>query len=650
MGTVVADSSQAGSDGAPRGGLTSADQVTGTLGSGFQFNNAEYIPVDYSYNGTGSVGSVSVSAWVNTTFSGGAFNSNWSILDFDRSDFFNVYIDGGTGQIGFSTNSGGIHDMSAGAAVNDGAWHHITAVYDGTDKILYVDGIETARVINAHGGGALGNNSTRFGFIGDGSEADTFDGARNNGFYDGQIDDVRLYNGVLSADQIAAEYANGNSPSTFYSLGSTLNNTAGDDTDTLNGGDGDDTLYASSGNDILNGGNDNDTLYGGTGNNTLRGDDGDDMIYADASQITATTSSSTLSSIILADAPVGYWQLNDAGATADNQGSGGSIDGTLTNGVTTGQAALYAGGGSSMQFDGVDDYIHIPDSALINTAAVTERTVELVFNADITTGRQVLFEEGGGTNALTIYIDSGSIYYNVRDSGEYGPFTISTGITAGVTYHAAVTFDSVTTNLFTGYLNGAVVGTGATPTDLDAHSGDIGIGAQNNANYYHDGADGAARAHEFQGRISDVALYNTTLTLADIQERSDAVAGILPGAPGAIDDTLYGGDGMDTFYGGEGRDSFVFESATAFNDVDQINDFNYTERDTIDISDLLVGYTSGVDDLNDWVQITESGGNSTIAVDANGLAGGSSYIDIVQINGVAGLDVDTMLTNGHIID
>ena len=32
----------------------------------------------------------------------------------------------------------------------------------------------------------------------------------------------------------------------------------------------------------------------------------------------------------------------------------------------------------------------------------------------------------------------------------------------------------MTNNLFTGYLDGAVVGTGVTNTDMDAHGGDIG--------------------------------------------------------------------------------------------------------------------------------------------------------------------------------
>ena len=32
-------------------------------------------------------------------------------------------------------------------------WHHAAVVYDGADKIIYVDGVEVAKRINAHNGG-----------------------------------------------------------------------------------------------------------------------------------------------------------------------------------------------------------------------------------------------------------------------------------------------------------------------------------------------------------------------------------------------------------------------------------------------------------------------------------------------------------------
>ncbi|MCH7902848.1 hypothetical protein IIC68_03785, partial [archaeon] len=107
---------------------------------------------------------------------------------------------------GFSTSASGtaLNDFAGGpTGLNDGTWHHGCAVYDGTDKILYLDGSEVARNSSAHGGAALGTSSTRFGFIGDGSEASTYNGSRNNIFYQGELDNVRYYTRTLSPSEIA---------------------------------------------------------------------------------------------------------------------------------------------------------------------------------------------------------------------------------------------------------------------------------------------------------------------------------------------------------------------------------------------------------------------------------------------------------------
>lgn len=52
-------------------------------------------------------------------------------------------------------------------------------------------------------------------------------------------------------------------------------------------------------------------------------------------------------------------------------------------------------------------------------------------------------------------------------------------------------------------------------------------------------------------------------------------------------------------------------------------------EDKLDIADILTGYTDGVDDLADWVQLTDDGTDTRIAVNTNG--GGSAYIDVVVI-------------------
>ena len=78
-------------------------------------------------------------------------------------------------------------------------------------------------------------------------------------------------------------------------------------------------------------------------------------------------------------------------------------------------------------------------------------------------------------------------------------------------------------------------------------------------------------------------------------------------------DVLYGQDGLDTLFGGAGADDFIFEAASAFNNVDVIKDFVANDNDTIDISDVLdTHYTHGVDTLTDFVQITTNGSNSEL--------------------------------------
>ena len=62
---------------------------------------------------------------------------------------------------------------------------------------------------------------------------------------------------------------------------------------------------------------------------------------------------------------------------------------------------LWSGyGNSAAEFDGVDDGVKIPDNSSINTSVSTQKTVELIFNADTVTGKQVIYEQGGASNGL----------------------------------------------------------------------------------------------------------------------------------------------------------------------------------------------------------------------------------------------------------
>ena len=238
----------------------------------------------------------------------------------------------------------------------------------------------------------------------------------------------------------------------------------------------------------------------------------------------AFASPESLNAQILSSNPVGYWRLNEtSGINAVNLGSGGAaIRGRYQNGVALGQTPLYSNGGEvSAGFDGVNDRVRIPNSSLINTTAHGERTIELVFNADNLSGRQVLYEEGGGTNALAIYIEDGRVYVNGRDAGDWGPFTINRPISAGQTYHVALVLDEPNGEL-RGYLDGELMGTGTVTRTLSSHSGGIGIGRMNGASHFHDGAQGG-NGLAFQGRIGEVALYNDVLSESELSSHANAL-------------------------------------------------------------------------------------------------------------------------------
>ena len=62
---------------------------------------------------------------------------------------------------------------------------------------------------NTHSGRNLGTSSDRYGFIGWGSEASSFDGNGNvhgDDFMIGKIDDVSIYSRALSDQEISALY------------------------------------------------------------------------------------------------------------------------------------------------------------------------------------------------------------------------------------------------------------------------------------------------------------------------------------------------------------------------------------------------------------------------------------------------------------
>lgn len=186
------------------------DAGAGVKGPGYAltFDGVDdYVALSSFFNEAGQLGQLTAEAWINTTAKGGGnTNDAGSIIDFDGNEYFSLYLDKKLGKISFRTTdqSGTVNDLESKDKVNDGEWHHVAVVYDGSDKIIYIDGKVSSTATNAHGGSSLGTGELRFGFIGEGSMANTYDGTKKSQYFEGMIDDVKLWGTARAVDQIRA--------------------------------------------------------------------------------------------------------------------------------------------------------------------------------------------------------------------------------------------------------------------------------------------------------------------------------------------------------------------------------------------------------------------------------------------------------------
>ena len=106
----------------------------------------------------------------------------------------------------FTIYRGGVN-VGTGISANDGSWHHIAVTWRGSDgqTKLYKD-----RVQAYSGTLASGTSITSGGSLVIGQEQDSVGGgfAASQAFL-GTIDEVRVYNRVLSANEIKANYQGG---------------------------------------------------------------------------------------------------------------------------------------------------------------------------------------------------------------------------------------------------------------------------------------------------------------------------------------------------------------------------------------------------------------------------------------------------------
>lgn len=365
--------------------------------------------------------------------------------------------------------------------------------------------------------------------------------------------------------------------------------------DTIYGLDGDDTLYGNGGNDTIYGGDDEDTLYGGNGADTLDGGANFSMLYGGTGDDTYVIDLSISSA----------WAIESASE---------GIDTVELVGMNLGDLRFWTTASGHLQ-------IFSSLGAMAIAVSLTGNgTYELAIDQHI---EEIVFAD---TTTMSL---AAGLTLNGTSSAENG---------YGTAYADTINGHDGADNLY---------GNAGADT-LNGGDGDD----------WHYGGDGNDTVNGGDG--ADVLYGNAGDDSLNAGDGVDAIAGgdcedVIHG--GAGDDYLYGGGDDDILYGeagsdllaGEGgADIFVFEAATAYAASDNIVDFSLLDDDKIDISDLLAAFNPLTDVITDFVEITTSGYDSILKVDADG--GADNFVQVATIQYVTGLtDEAALVTSGNLI-
>jgi Ca2+-binding RTX toxin-like protein len=428
----------------------------------------------------------------------------------------------------------------------------------------------------------------------------------------------------------------------------------------VNGEEGNDVIWTSSGNDTINGGTGDDNIWGGAGADNIEGGEGDDLIYGGPNSV-----SSSLMTVIsqehnfeeTAAFPEGNFKGHKKNPPAESMGIAEenlSVDFQTTATMTFVESdAGFSNtvGAYTIGADGTILDVNVAFENAKTTEAGAQYTFDVGGETDSSFGffliangykNNQLFKEGALDGELSFIYDLG---------GENERLAKITDDENDVTL---IIDDGTDISEFRGHIYHSTTHSGSTDINADGNNHVIsGLASEGDTSTLRIGFEDLYNLGDSD--YNDVVFDLTINSIEEVTlaiEENDVLSG------GAGNDTIYGGlgddiitggEGQDNLYGNQGEDLFIYNSITDAGDV--IHDFEAgSNGDTLDISNVLEGYNSETDDINDFLTLVHNDNSTALNVNADGL--GDDAVKLLEFsNNTLGdtATLESLMTNGNLI-
>jgi hypothetical protein len=393
-------------------------------------------------------------------------------------------------------------------------WYHIAGVYDAASKTLntYVNGVLDSGTLNGTVPGSQLDSSANVNI-----------GRRTNGFYfNGIIDEVRIYNRALSQAEIQMDMftavggttaSTDNTPATV-SVSSPVAGTKLSGTVTVTAAASDNVGVAGL-QFLLDSANLGAEVTGSgptytTSWNTTTATNGTHTISARARDAAGNTSTAanisvTISNTVAAAGPVAAYSFNQGSGTTAADSSGNGLTGTLA-GATWTTAGHH---GDALSFNGTTSYVDLGNPTLLNSTGSMTWAAWVYATGNPPDDGQIISKANGSSGwQLKTSPDTGSETFGVMVSGSTTSAQRYSKTVRALNqwYHVAGVYNATTLTLDIyvngvlddGLLRGTILSSQAIP-NLN-----VNVGRRSGGFY-------------FKGVIDDVRIYNRALSQTEIQ-------------------------------------------------------------------------------------------------------------------------------------